>query len=1200
VRAYTSAAIGFVLLATLLPSKSRGEGSTPDNGVEPSVILSAAHHTAVTDVAFSPPGDLVLSINAVRGEPTVKLWDARTGRLLRNIGRPNVESAAFSPDGATIITDDLDGQVSIWDAATGKALNTFPASKQFRIEFAGDNTRAWIGGDLWNTLSGKVVRAADAWPVGLGTAPHTLVVQTDKAIQTLNVETGEIVSEEPRFPNQLKSLDGEHYINVLADKGLELIESRTGKRLATIRDSSTPNWSLDGFTPDGKRIVFRAEDANDNQLISFWNATTGECISQSTTNVGGYMLFSAASNYVLVKHFKASKVQVWDVNSGQSLGILDRGWPGTAAFSADGERFVVGRHSGSIEIYDTRTFRSLAKGGWDRPINGAVLFSPNGEQIAATSEDGIVSVWDAGKGVRLRTISAHPPGLVPSMMFVSNGKQLLTASLSEDLVKLWDLQSGELIKALGNIATISKELRVSETDDVYLSNDDGEVASVLGHQLLDDAWIVHAGQRKSKSGNVSEYRNKNYDANWNEEVIDAHTGEIIGHYRVNHTHNDRPILASNALGLGISSHYEADSKTDSVVFWHFPEAPERTKAPNREWWQEEQYLDAPVDLTIATDSRDFGSAALSRDGRIAAIADNGDYRTDGRALFKLLELPGGRQKCDYSATDGAPETLSFSADSSRIVTQGKSSEIRLWSTISCSLLATLISLPDRNWITLTPAGYLNSSDRKAEGVSIVRGLKTWSLDQIYEQLYRPDLVEESLHDDTSGKYKNGAAALNLGRVVASGPPPQLDLLSDQSVVAGDTVRLTVRLIDSGGGIGPLLKWRVNDQVQGDVDPRAISDRAKPHIGASIDVAETLAVDRSRVNTIRVTAYNGASLLASETRDFSVDADGVATVPRSKLYVLSIGADEYKMRDYRLTHAVNDAKTIASAFETVGRNLFLKPDIKSLLDKEANRDFIDAQFARIGSIAGPRDVFILYLAGHGQAVNGKYYFLPPSIDFAAHERVEDAGISQDQFLRWMALIKANKRLIIIDTCDSGSATSIVRGTETERSAAFARLEVATGDNLIAAANHTAYEGVHGHGILTYALLEGLNEQGNHNIGQVVTVDGLADFIDARVPELSEPVTGERQLPIRKLSGNNFPLGLRQRILVDDIEDLTEQTHVVIKSLRVRDRPKADARQGLALGPGARVHLMLLVGDWAKIARGGQELGFVPIRSLAQLQ
>ena len=66
-----------------------------------------------------------------------------------------------------------------------------------------------------------------------------------------------------------------------------------------------------------------------------------------------------------------------------------------------------------------------------------------------------------------------------------------------------------------------------------------------------------------------------------------------------------------------------------------------------------------------------------------------------------------------------------------------------------------------------------------------------------------------------------------------------------------------------------------------------------------------------------------------------------------------------------------------------------------------------------------------------------------------------------------------------------------------------------------------DGVQGHGVYTYALLEGLTGKADPHKSGMIEVDALADYVSRRVPELTAPA-GYRQRPMRSSQGENFPI------------------------------------------------------------------------------
>jgi hypothetical protein len=206
--------------------------------------------------------------------------------------------------------------------------------------------------------------------------------------------------------------------------------------------------------------------------------------------------------------------------------------------------------------------------------------------------------------------------------------------------------------------------------------------------------------------------------------------------------------------------------------------------------------------------------------------------------------------------------------------------------------------------------------------------------------------------------------------------------------------------------------------------------------------------------------------------------------------------------------------------------------------------------------------------------------------------------------WLARIAVQKSLLIIDTCE-GDAFRGSRGSDSARQTAMDQLQRATGRNIIAASRDAAYEGYQGHGVLTYALLEALDKKSTAGGDERVGVGTLADHVSARVPEISQKSFGIYQNPTRKLSGNDFPIGIRQPVLAPAAAGAgpaipKEPTHVLVRAELLREKPSVDAPGSLALASGTLVRAVEFHGAGVIVARDGQKLGYVPVEALARVQ
>ena len=156
-------------------------------------------------------------------------------------------------------------------------------------------------------------------------------------------------------------------------------------------------------------------------------------------------------------------VKVWDAASGRELRTL----AGTAkavpafpmlvpanlraasftlsdveglAISPDGQRLAAASNDATVEVWEAASGRKLVSlKGHTKDVT-CVAFSPDGERLVSGSVDQTVKLWDIGSGRELRTISGHNDRIA-AVAFSPDGKQL--ASSGGSAIKLWNSDTGQ-------------------------------------------------------------------------------------------------------------------------------------------------------------------------------------------------------------------------------------------------------------------------------------------------------------------------------------------------------------------------------------------------------------------------------------------------------------------------------------------------------------------------------------------------------------------------------------------------------------------------------------------------------------------------------------------------------------------------------------------------------------------------------------
>ena len=373
------------------------------------------HHAISKDGKYGATASGSSEFSRSTADNSARVWDLATGKEIRSFNghKRSINYVAFSPNGDRLVTASDDNTAIVWNVESGAKIARLEGHKYhvMRAEFiaSGHEIITSSGGDEANRggVSDGMVRVWDA-------------------------TTG---WEKFSFSGELFAISRDDRVLATAsDTEIAIWSFEEKKKLVSINAKNAKPRHLE-FSPDGKQLIAALADGS----AQVWNVSSGQERNRLLGHALGVLRahFSPDGSQIVTfsggvgsdPNLDADRnvPRIWDASTGKQLVLLQGHAEAvtSVSFSPDGQHVVSSSNDGSLFVWDARSGRDIAKlGGHTSRVNHA-SFTPDGRLILSSGGDNIARLWSVNSATHIATVRKHRDKLYHTR-FSPDGTTVLT------------------------------------------------------------------------------------------------------------------------------------------------------------------------------------------------------------------------------------------------------------------------------------------------------------------------------------------------------------------------------------------------------------------------------------------------------------------------------------------------------------------------------------------------------------------------------------------------------------------------------------------------------------------------------------------------------------------------------------------------------------------------------------------------------
>ena len=388
---------------------------------------------------------------AILPNNVIQLWNVETGKEIRQFKGPQAfaNTMVFAPDGKSLALRGFDRTITLLDT-DGKQLQQIKAKQpQGGVRIIRNGQGAGADG-LAFSPDGKTIASSE---MEFNMQKSNIYV---KLTDTLTGNEIRQIDAPAGVSSIAYSPDGK-ILAFASGNSVRLREADTGKEIRDIDTKNAIVGLI--FAPDGKTIAVKGRDqlvrlfdANTGKsLHDLGNAVA----ALQGANAGFFAFGMPETRDVAFSHDSKSlavgsgqTLRFWTVANGKEQPIAGghRASVSTVVLAADGKTMISRGADNVIRRWDADNGKEL--GQFPEPKGTtSVMFAPDGKTVALANLDGTIRLHAVADGKELHNLKGHLNGQV-SLAFAPNSKTLASRGSFDQMIRLYDVEKGNELKQI--------------------------------------------------------------------------------------------------------------------------------------------------------------------------------------------------------------------------------------------------------------------------------------------------------------------------------------------------------------------------------------------------------------------------------------------------------------------------------------------------------------------------------------------------------------------------------------------------------------------------------------------------------------------------------------------------------------------------------------------------------------------------------